>query len=194
MTLSSTSQKALKPRGIARWGFLLLPLLTTQLQALSMPQRVTMIDRHGIYLVEQPSSQPYLVAVGVAPLRFSEPAPEPTEVPLPRVIPAAPVEVAEHPAPPTPPAALPPALPSVAAPAPVEEKAAVVAVESHGSKPLPVLLDDTPRRPIRAEDVLPYFQFPGANNSSPGMILPPEPTQVRSTSSLPSSSASYQQK
>jgi hypothetical protein len=191
MTLSSTLQKALSTRDLARWSLLSLTILTSQLQALSMPQRVTVIDRRGIYVVEQPSSQPYLVAVGAAPLRFSEPAPEPTEVPLPRVVHPAPVEMAEQPAPPTPTvAALPPPTPST----PVEEKVAVAPVENHGSKPLPVLLDDTTRHPVRAEDVLPYFQFPGANSSSPGMILPPEPTQVRSASSLPSSSATYQQK
>jgi len=156
-----------------------------------MPQRVTVIDRRGIYVVEQPASQPYLVAVGAAPLRFSEAAPEPTEVPLPRVITPIPVDVAEHSA--QAPVAPTPVVAPAPAPAPVEEKAVVAPVENHGSNPLPVLLDDTPRRPVRAEDVLPFFQFPGSGGSSPDMILPPAATPPR-TSVLPPSSATYQQK
>jgi len=190
MTFSSTSKRALSTRGLARWSLLLLPILTSQLHALSMPQRVTMIDRRGIYVVEQPASQPYLVAVGSAPLRFSESAPEPTEVPLPRVIPAAPVEVAEHSAPTPAPTAI---VPPTPAPTPVEEKAVAAPVENHGPAPLPILLDDTPRRPVRAEDVLPFFQFPGSGSSSPDMILPPAPAQTR-TDVRPPSSATYQQK
>ncbi|MFT3868645.1 MAG: hypothetical protein QM715_09110 [Nibricoccus sp.] len=56
---------------------------------------------------------------------------------------------------------------------------------NNGSKPISILPDDT-RREIRAEDVLPYFQFPGSADSS-SVIINPAPAAA------PPSTATYRQ-
>lgn len=57
-----------------------------------------------------------------------------------------------------------------------------------GSKPISILPDDT-RREIRAEDVLPYFQFPGSADS--GTAIPVIINQA--PAAAPPSSATYRQ-
>jgi len=58
-------------------------------------------------------------------------------------------------------------------------------------KPVSILPDDT-RQEIRAEDVLPFFQFPGAPDDG-AVAVPPTASQPRGTTA-PRSSATYQQR
>jgi len=62
--------------------------------------------------------------------------------------------------------------------------------EGNTPKPVSILPDDT-RQEIRAEDVLPFFQFPGAPDSG-AVAVPFTTTQPRSPSqTAPASSATY---
>lgn len=59
----------------------------------------------------------------------------------------------------------------------------------NGSKPVSILPDDT-RREIRAEDVLPYFQFPGSSDSG-AIAIPVIINQA--PAAAPPSTATYRQ-
>lgn len=63
-------------------------------------------------------------------------------------------------------------------------------ITTSSEKPVSILPDDM-RREIRPEDVLPFFQFPGASDGG-GMILP-SPSQAPRGPVAPPSSATYQQ-
>jgi hypothetical protein len=63
-------------------------------------------------------------------------------------------------------------------------------VTTSSEKPISILPDDT-RREIRAEDVLPFFQFPGAPDTG-ALAVPFTTTSPRGTTAPPSS-ATYKQ-
>ncbi len=143
-----------------------------------------------------PAPRPYLAAVGAPALRFGEAPPPP---PL-WVRPAAG-------APPTNPTAESPAnaagpeavAPIATDPAPV---AATVAPEivlpatpaAPARTPAPILPDDT-RPKVRAEDFLPFFQFPGSAASAGDVtvVTPVVPGNAPAPAPQPRSSATYRQ-
>ena len=147
-----------------------------------------------IILSDDPSggiiTRPYLQVAGVMPLRFAEAAPPPdlsTQLPAgapPKLIASAlpsepPTEVKVEK--PVEPVATKPTAPAISNPehtsTPEKEKA-------NTSTPLPILPDDT-RPKVKAEDFLPFFQFPGSStNDAP---TPPAPGRQ------PPSSATYRQ-
>lgn len=127
----------------------------------------------------------YLAMVGPSALTFAE-----TAAPLPPepVMPAPPKpkpEPTKTPANGNHSANLPPD-PSTLKPA-TETTEPTAKPDDNGPKPINILPDDT-RREIRPEDVLPYFQFPGAaDNNAPTVIINPAPAAA------PPSTATYRQ-
>jgi hypothetical protein len=137
---------------------------------------------------DNPASLPYLKVTGALPLRFEEPAPPPPDL---SSRPAAG-------APPQPPFALtaeavPAAIMPVEVAQPKPDVIAPAAVLPPPTKPAditPSILPDDTRVSTRAEDFLPFFQFPGSGNGDV-TLTPPRPAQP---GQLPPSSATYQQK
>jgi len=140
---------------------------------------------------DNPASLPYLKVTGALPLRFEEPPPPPPDLssrpaagapPQPpfaltsETLPSAimPVEVA-------------PAKPDVILPAVVTPPPAKPAKPA---EPTSSILPDDTRASTRAEDFLPFFQFPGGGNGDV-TLTPPRPAQP---GQLPPSSATYQQR
>lgn len=132
-------------------------------------------------------SRPYLKVAGVRPLRFAA---------EPRPIPKLAVKPAPAPEPVQPVATG----PDVTLPAPVAEiKEPVVAPPpapvstppSGGKSTLSILPDDT-RPTSRAEDFLPFFQFPGADGVN--VVVPASVAKPSTPGQLPVSSATYQQR
>jgi hypothetical protein len=166
-------------KGRRAWLFLslLLPALASKMstQATSLPLPVD----GPAPLVPEQSDRPYLAFVGPPPLRFEDLLPPP--------------DLSTHPtagAPPRPSAQeameTKVAKASSVASAPVRPTTAVKAIAApapKGPTVAPILSDDVPAQ-VRAEDFLPYFQFPGSARADTAPTAP---------SSLPPSSATYTQ-
>lgn len=137
-------------------------------------------------------SYPYLKIAGSLPLRFSA-APE-VAVSPPRapIAPAAslqpvstsPAEPASNPAPPA------PTLNSELKTPPREQPAAPAAAPN--DKPVLSILPDDTHSPSRAEDFLPFFQFPAGGNVT--VVVPASAAKPPAPGQLPASSATYQQR
>ena len=139
-----------------------------------------------------PVSRPYLAVLSAIPLRFAPPPKFPLSAPHGPPAPPEPVKPIEAPepviaTPPTPPPAEP-------EPAPAE-----TTISAGESPPQPresgvsILPDDT-RRDIRAEDVLPFFQFPAGNDASnAGTVVVPFTPAAPTGPTMPPSSATYKQ-
>ena len=133
----------------------------------------------------------YLAMVGPAPLRFAagdgplppEPAlPAPPPLKLPANTPESGPKSADTPSTPV----------NVATPSSIESttlKPENSTPEPNAAKPVSILPDDT-KTEIRAEDVLPFFRFPGGADNGP--TVPFTTTQPRG-STAPPSSATYRQ-
>jgi hypothetical protein len=135
-----------------------------------------------------PGSRPYLSAIGAPALRFGE-APPPPDLrpaagapPTPKdEVAAAPAEVIAH-----------------EAPIPAETPAATTVPQNVKPEPVkraapPILPDDT-RSKVRAEDFLPYFQFPGSASSTGDVtVIVPGAPAANAPAPLPPSSATYRQ-
>ena len=182
-----------------RWicGFALVWVLTAMppgASALNSPQRPTITPVTSTAVYKSGSNrnhdqQTYLAMIGPSPLRFAEGE---------RSLPPEPVF-------PPPPKPKPPAnVPEPGQKTPSETSGPVANPTTPGSenteltatltpstlKPVSILPDDT-QREIRAEDVLPFFQFPGAPDSG-AVAVPFSTSQPRGTTA-PRSSATYQQ-
>lgn len=187
--------------GVARCiSLALLPALTSEAVAVTVHQRGGARPRgfESSSDLPAPGSAPYLAVVLPPPLRFKEVLPPP--------------DLANHPA-----AAAPPrpggareevaasnrdsivpitaekAPEAVVQPTEPEEPmpAALKAPAGEMSVPVPILPDDTPRD-VRAEDILPYFQYPGALPRE--AVVVPVPANPATGRPLPPSSATYQVK
>jgi len=178
-------------------GFALVWVLTALppgASALNSPQRpaITPVTSTAVYKSgsnRNHDQQTYLAMIGPSPLRFAE-----GERPLP-----------PEPVFPPPPKPKPPAnAPEPGQKNPAETSGPVANSATPGSenteltatltpstlKPVSILPDDT-QREIHAEDVLPFFQFPGAPDSG-AVAVPFSTSQPRGTTA-PRSSATYQQ-
>ncbi len=156
----------------------LVPLATEAQARTRLPSNSDSDSREG-------DSRPYLKVASVRPLRFAaepRPIPKVAAKPLP---PPEPVQPVAAPAEPTPP------------PAPVAEvKEPVVtpppvAVPQGGKSTLSILPDDT-RPTSRAEDFLPFFQFPAGEGVN--VVVPASAAKAPTPGQLPVSSATYQQR
>jgi hypothetical protein len=132
---------------------------------------------------DDPASLPYLKVTGAVALRFAAPPPPPDLTSKPPAGAPPPASETVHPdvTPAISPAEAAKALPSDLTP-----------ITPAASKPVnltPTILPDDTRAAPRAEDFLPFFQFPGS--SSPDVTLAPRPP---APGQLPPSSATYQQK
>jgi hypothetical protein len=149
-------------------------------------------------------SRPYLAVASAPALRFEERTPPPDlSVRPPAGAPPQPAGAPgkTEPAGPTPPAPL--AQPAVSTPSlsptesaaqpeippPSKDSGAAVAPSQPAKPPASILPDDT-RPKVRAEDFLPFFQFPGAPASPGDVILAPAPPVP---GQQPPSSATYRQ-
>lgn len=182
------NQSAHPPRPAdARWAGLRLVLCLLPGAAISAPSVAP--ETIG------PANRPYLAVVGAPALRFGEAPPPP------------PLWV-------RPVAGAPPTLPSESAPAatnaidaptePASENipttpasTADVIVLPGGTPPAksppPILPDDT-RPKVRAEDFLPFFQFPGtASSASDVTVVTPAVPGAPAPAPMPRSSATYRQ-
>lgn len=168
----------------ARWSRLLcLGLLVAggeRASALSVPQRVFgsqgRIPGHASVCAPD---QAYLTRIGVSPLRYEPPPPDPVERPAPPEV--KPVAVAPTPDP----------TPPTVTPGPVEPPKPVASTEPKQPPPVSIIPDDTPHQ-VKPEDVLPYFQLPSQNDSSAAVNVPFTP--ARPANVQPPSSATYQLK
>lgn len=145
-----------------------LLVLTPGINALNTPQRSAALSpvkstaEFNTNSSRQRNNRTYLALVGPAALRFAEAPPElPPEPPTPVPVPPKQPSVAENG-----PDVI-PAIPSDTAVKPATdnpEKTGPLTPDPKAPKPVSILPDDT-KREIRAEDVLPFFQFPGASDS-----------------------------
>jgi len=180
-------------------GFALVGVLTATPAAsstLNSPQRpasLSPVNSSAIYKSRTDhinhDQQTYLAMIGPAPLRFTEgeralppepviPTPAPKQpVNLTASGQKSPLDSSGH--------AAYPATPST------ENTDLNVTLTPSSQKPVTILPDDT-RKEIRAEDVLPFFQFPGAPESG-AVAVPFSASQPRETTAAPRSSATYQQ-
>ncbi len=136
------------------------------------------------------ASRPYLAAVGPAVLRFGDPPPPPDLRPAAG---APPVPAEETPAPVVDAATAPDAsLAEVAEPIPAASVAAPVAKPAATRTSPPILPDDT-RTKVRAEDFLPFFQFPATGPNGDVNVVVPVAPGANSAAPIPPSSATYRQ-
>jgi len=142
------------------------------------------------------ASRPYLTVVVAAPLRFEE-CPAPPSLPLKReatddrarLNPTVSSTVASNPEnpskePPPQDAALPPPGGVAATSAPTSPS------KDKPGPPPPAILPDDTRPKVRAEDFLPFFQFPGSGANPSDVTVAPAPTEP---GKLPPSTATYRQ-
>jgi hypothetical protein len=129
----------------------------------------------------------YLAMIGPAPLCFAPaPPPLPPEPVLPTPPkPKKPPESAEPPPAPTAPTES-----SIKVPTLHDNTDQNPEAGPNSPKPVSILPDDT-KTQIRPEDVLPFFQYPGANDSG-AMSVPFTTSQTRGATTIPSS-ATYRQ-
>lgn len=130
-------------------------------------------------------SRPYLKVAGARPLRFAaEPRPVPKVVakPTPAPEPVQPVVAA-------PDVTLP--VPAIETKEPAVTPPPVSNPPSSGKSALSILPDDT-RSSSRAEDFLPFFQFPAGDGVN--VVVPASAAKPSTPGQLPVSSATYQQR
>jgi len=131
-------------------------------------------------------SRPYLKVAGVRPLRFSaEPRPVPKVAVKPTPPPSEPVQPTVAAAEPLPAPVVETKEPVVTPPPPVLPPPAA------GKSALSILPDDT-RPTSRAEDFLPFFQFPAGDGVN--VVVPANAAKPSTPGQLPVSSATYQQR
>ena len=144
-------------------------------------------------------SRPYLKVSGNLPLRFAA---------APRPIPLLPVKAAvaaeiSQPAPAASTSSSPVEAPVVSAPGPApvaeikESAAPAPTVETSptipaNDKSVPSILPDDTHPSTRAEDFLPFFQFPSGKDVT--VVVPASAAQAPAPGHLPASSATYQQR
>ncbi|MFT3783362.1 MAG: hypothetical protein QM790_15230 [Nibricoccus sp.] len=165
--------------------------------ALSAPHRPAAISQSSIKSTEAKTlskrTRPYLVMVGPSVLRFADPEVLPSAEPI---MPAKPkVPPATEEGPPKPAANLNSGQPATGPG--TEQRSPTTEPNSttpDGTKPVSILPDDT-RREIRAEDVLPFFQFPGGAETGGGgaVIAVPLTENQPQRPTAPPSSATYRQ-
>lgn len=183
----------------------LLPALASEARAISQPQRKQNVRSAQPAVVGKAGALPYLAALGPLPLRFARPGPEPTDEPpdspKPKMIAQAEITGPDGKTPSKLPAETPATgtLATGARPAQPDPHTAepLSGLSEPNAQPqLPILPDDT-KRELRAEDVLPFFRYPGSapasGDSGLQILVPVTPTQSQSNP-LPPSSATYQQK
>lgn len=167
-------------------SLVLLPALTTEAGSSGFPNRNQNTHRP---IQAQPSRElprpaSYLAVVGPPPLRFRDaPAPPPYELEPASTGPALLDNVESVPQPKATTASA-EILPTEALPATADTPRHI---QHQADEPAPIIPDDL-RREVRPEDVIPYFQVP-RNRLRVGVPIPSQP----GTSSLPPSSATYQQ-
>jgi hypothetical protein len=160
--------------------------------ALNSPQRpavIAPVNSPAIYKSRSGHNHdtPYLAMIGPAPLSFAigeRPLPPEPVLPTPPKTPGNPLDSTQR----TPIAVTDANASSTPSPSANNELNATVTTTSE--KPVSILPDDT-RREIRAEDVLPFFQFPGAPDS--GALVVPFTTSSPRGTTAPPSSATYKQ-
>jgi hypothetical protein len=173
--------------------FVLLPALSSETSPASVPasHRTSSTDRRDDQASHELRSQPYLAAIGPKALRFAEP---PLPVPVTAPPPPRPLGYS------TPvPADVAPAVPATPAkdatataqPAKPDTAATAAPAKAPDRVLVPLLPDDT-RQEVRPEDILPFFQFPGANGSTTVIRAPLVP--MAPPPAIPTSSATYTQK
>ena len=171
--------------------FVLLPALSSETSPASVPasHRTSPTERRDDQASHELRSQPYLAAIGPKALRFAEP---PVIVPVTAPPPPRPLGYS------TP---VPADVAPVVTAAPVKDAAvqavkpdATTAAAAQAKAPdkvlVPLLPDDT-RQEVRPEDILPFFQFPGANGSTNVIRAPLVP--MAPPPAIPTSSATYTQ-
>lgn len=130
----------------------------------------------------EPASFPYLKVAGAPALRFRAAPPPPDLTSKP------PAAGSPHPAPSKVAASEPDVTIPSAEPVKIQKDASPEPTGPVSTKPALTILPDDTRSSTRAEDFLPFFQFPG---SSSDVSVPARPT---SPGQLTPSSATYQQK
>lgn len=183
-------QRLLPPGGnrALRSLSLLLLALISQREMQAMPR-----FRQPKTNVAPPLPRGYLAAIGAPALRFEEPAPAPTERPLSPSIVSAPTPI-------------PPAISqetekaapvSVPTPSQIEDSGIAEAKGEQKpalkNKPSPAIIPDDTRPQVRAEDFLPFFQFPATGSNGTMNVIVPVPREPASPAALPTSSATYTQ-
>ncbi len=131
-------------------------------------------------------SRPYLKVASVRPLRFSaEPRPvsKVGAKPAPAPEPIQPVSAATEPTSPA---------PAIETKEPVVPPPASVSTAPSGGKSTLSILPDDTRSSSRAEDFLPFFQFPAGDGVN--VIVPASAAKPSAPGQLPVSSATYQQR
>jgi hypothetical protein len=179
---------------------LVLTTLPLDVSALNSPQRPAVLSLAKSTAEFNPGPghyrgpRTYLAMLGPAPLRFAEgqlqlpPEPVPPAPPKPKepAIAATPTQTQSTPTPVV-------TTELIAKPiANTPEDTELNGIQPHSTlKPVSILPDDT-KREIHAEDVLPFFQFPGAPDSV-GIAVPFSTSQPRGTTAPPSSATYNQQ-
>jgi len=141
------------------------------------------------------NSRPYLLAVGSPALRFAEATPPPDLTVRPPVSgPPSPTE--DHPI-----IGADPAKSDLSVTAPATTPTVISALPESAAEPVkaapakvppPILPDDT-RPKVRAEDFLPFFQFPAAGNANGDVTVVAPVPNAPAPAPLPPSSATYRQ-
>jgi hypothetical protein len=178
------NQRAKPPRPAgARWAGLRLAMSLLPGVAISASSSV------APEFTPSPGSRPYLASVGAPALRFGE-APPPPDL---RPAAGAPPQPKEES-----PANVPDVIAASSSAQPIAENTPPVSAPPE-SKPAPVrtappILPDDTRSKVRAEDFLPFFQFPasGSNAADVTVVTPVAPT-APTAAPLPASSATYRQ-
>lgn len=155
----------------------LVPLGTEVQARTRLPSNSDSDSREG-------DSRPYLKVAGIRPLRFAaepRPIPKVAPKPLPPPEPVQPVVVE-----PTPPPA-----PVVEVKEPVVTPPPAPVQPAGGKSTLSILPDDT-RPTSRAEDFLPFFQFPAGDGVN--VVVPASAAKPPAPGQMPVSSATYQQR
>jgi len=177
------NQSAKPPQAAgARWAGVRLALSLLPVVAISAQS-----------VAPEPSySRPYLATVGAPAIRFSEAIPPP-DLSVRPAAGAPPQPIEEHAAPlvePTPGdvTVVPPAV-KPADPIPMSDP-----VKAASGKPPATILPDDTRPKVRAEDFLPFFQFPGSAPANGDVtVVAPVPSAAPGAAPLPASSATYRQ-
>jgi len=160
--------------------------------ALNAPERpaATLSPRAATHRDSSPryrGPRTYLAMIGPAALRFADaPSTLPPEPPLPKpFVPLGPPPEANLPA-------VTPHTPTTDTATPLPPEALrPEATPQNSAKPISILPDDLYRE-IRPEDVLPFFQFPGASSlENTGILSMPTTTSQPRGATAPPSSATY---
>lgn len=179
------NQSAKPPRAAgARWAGVRLALSLLPIVAISAPSVAEPLSG--------PIDRPYLAAVGSPALRFSEALPPPDLTVRPAA--GAPPQPTEEPGAPL----VDPVKGDVTVTPPVTASAATAntpeANKTAPGKASPAILPDDTRPKVRAEDFLPFFQFPGSSPANGDVtVVAPVPNSAPTAAPLPASSATYRQ-